>query len=377
MNDKNYEITTFRKDGVYSDGRHPDSWEFTSDLIDDLSRRDFTINAMAYNHEEGLIDPFDGVLYIEEKIINCVGDAKERFEEDALRILRAIRFSATLDFTIHSTVYDEIFKQYKNLSKISKERIRDEFCQMVISKNFATCLQKYKKVFSYFIPELQYEIGFNQMNPYHDYTVFMHTFHAIEHCDSDDLITRLAVLFHDIGKPHCYQDDEETGIRHFKGHEKVSAEITDKIMRDLKFDNDTRTKVVELVYYHDSTLVSGKKHIKIWLNKIGVEQFIRLLDVREADIKGYTLIIKTERVNEVHELRKLLNDVPQEKEIFSLKDLAINGEDIKRIIMISGGKEVGYWLDQVLQRVIDGELKNNRDDLIEFLANEHRVKSKK
>ena len=369
VNGTGYEITTYRCDGAYSDGRHPDSVEFTSDLEKDLSRRDFTINAMAYNNENGLIDPFNGLKDIQNKVIKCVGKPEDRFREDALRILRAIRFACQLDFTIHPSIgwcigYTDI--KY-HLINVSTERINSEFCKMIVCDNFYDKLANHYSLFTLIIPELNDMLGFKQNNPYHQYDTFLHTYHALENCSSNDLIVKLAVLFHDIGKPHCYQDDED-GTRHFRGHGKVSAEMTDLIMHRLKFDNCTREKVVELVHYHDSTFEVGKKYVKRWLNLIGKEQFRRLLEVRKADIKSQSNLKQAKRLLKVEAVAILLDEVLEENECFSLKDLVINGNDVKETMMLNEGKSVGYWLNEVLKKVIDGELKNNREDLIYWMT---------
>ena len=293
-----YECTTYRIDGKYSDNRRPDNVTFTNDLVEDLKRRDFTINAMAYNDIEGLIDPFGGKEDINENTIQCVGSAKDRFGEDALRILRAIRFASQLDFTIELNTDWQIHQQYKSLENISVERINSEFCKIVNSDNFCVELLLYKDVFALFIPELKNMFDFPQKNPHHDYDVFGHTVHAVENCDSDDLTVRLAVFFHDFGKPYSYQDGED-GIRHFKGHGGVSADMTDVIMKRLKFDNETRNNVVQLVYYHDATFEVGKKYVKRWLNKLGEKQFRRLLDVRRADIKGQKAVCSTDKKDKI------------------------------------------------------------------------------
>ena len=221
----------------------------------------------------------------------------------------------------------------------------------------------YQDVFSLFVPELKDMIGFNQNNPYHVYDVFDHTIHAIENCESKDLIVRLAVFFHDFGKPHSYQDGED-GYRHFKGHGKVSADITDSIMKRLRFDNETRNDVVELVYYHDATFEVGKKYVKRWLNKIGEKQFRRLLDVRKSDIKGQKPNYEFERIEKVNNIEKILADVLQEDECFSLKDLAVNGKDLISIGYKSG-KELGNTLNELLQLVIDGECPNEKEKLLQ------------
>lgn len=362
-----YEVTTYRIDGNYSDSRRPDKVTFTKSLEEDLKRRDFTINAMAYNDEVGLVDPFNGMEDIEYYKIRCVGRAEDRFSEDALRILRAIRFASQLGFVVDSDVSLNIHKMYKNLENISIERINSEFCKIAASSDFCVQMVLYHEVFSLFIPEIKNMFGFQQNNPYHIYDVWNHTVHAIEYCESDDLVTRLSVFFHDIGKPHCYQDSED-GIRHFKGHGRVSADMTDKIMKRLRFDNDTREKVVELVYYHDATFEVGKKYVKRWLNKIGEEQFKRLLNIRRADIKAQADINQETRLQKIDNIGYILEEVLQDDECFSLKDLAVNGKDVMDTMLIKSGKEVGYWLNEILTRVIDGRLKNDREDLIYWMT---------
>ena len=361
---ESYEVTTFRIDGDYSDNRRPDSVTFTTSLEKDLSRRDFTINAMAYNDEEGLIDPFGGLEDIKYQKVNCVGYAKDRFEEDALRILRAIRFAAQLEFDIMPETDWQIHQQYKNLRNISKERINSEFCKIVATNSFCVELLLYQDVFGLFIPELIDMVGFNQNNPYHDYDVFVHTIYAMENCNSTDLTVRLAVFFHDFGKPHCYQDGED-GVRHFKGHGRVSAEMTDEIMMRLKFDNKTRHDVAKLVYYHDATFEVGAKYIKRWLNKIGPEQFKRLLEVRKADIKGQKQHYDEERVMKVITIERLLEQILQEGECFSMKELAINGSDLINI-GYKQGKGIGCVLNDLLQMVIDGKVLNEKDALLKL-----------
>lgn len=359
-----YECTTYRIDGNYSDSRRPDSVTFTQSLEEDLKRRDFTINAMAYNDEVGLVDPFNGMEDIEHYKIRCVGRAEDRFSEDALRILRAIRFASQLGFVVEPDTDWNISKMYKNLENISIERINSEFCKIAASSDFCVQMVLYHEVFSLFIPEIKDMFGFQQNNPYHMYDVWNHTVHAIEYCESDDLVTRLAVFFHDIGKPHCYQDSED-GIRHFKGHGRVSADMTDKIMKRLRFDNDTREKVVELVYYHDATFEVGKKYIKRWLNKIGEEQFRRLLNVRRADIKAQADMNQETRLQKIDNIGYILEEVLQDEECFSLKDLAVNGRDLITI-GYKPGKEIGEVLNNLLDSVISGENINEKEKLLEI-----------
>ena len=359
-----YECTTYRIDGNYSDSRRPDSVTFTRSLEEDLKRRDFTINAMAYNDEVGLVDPFNGMEDIEYNKIRCVGRAEDRFSEDALRILRAIRFASQLGFVLEPDTDWNISKMYKNLENISIERINSEFCKIAVSSDFCVQMVLYHEVFSLFIPEIKSMIKFPQNNPYHVYDVWNHTVHAIEYCESDDLVTRLAVFFHDIGKPHCYQDGED-GIRHFKGHGRVSANMTDEIMKRLRFDNDTREKVVELIYYHDATFEVGKKYVKRWLNKIGEEQFRRLLNVRRADIKAQVDMNQGIRLQKIDNIEYILEEVLQDNECFSLKDLAVNGKDLITV-GYKPGKEIGEILNNLLDSVISGEYINEKEKLLEI-----------
>ena len=369
LNGNNYEITTFRRDGEYSDGRHPDTVEFTSDLIYDLERRDFTINAMAYNSEEGLVDPYCGYEDIQDRRIRCVGNPDDRFREDGLRILRALRFSVQLGFKIELLTKRAMIDNRSLLNKISFERISAEFVKIIESSSSHRArmqLLEFEDVLAEFIPELKSTFEFKQNNPYHCYPVYAHILTVLKECVDADIITKLAAFFHDIGKPHCYQDDDN-GIRHFKGHGKVSAEMTDDIMRRLKFDNDTREKVVQLVYYHDATFEVGKKYVRRWLNKIGIDQFKRLLVLRRADIMGQTKYYREERIQKLDAVKVCLEEVLKEKPAFSIKDLEIDGKDVMKYMLMDECPEVGYWLKHILKQVIDGHLQNNREDLIYYM----------
>ena len=369
LNDNNYEITTFRRDGKYSDGRHPDTVEFTSDLIYDLERRDFTINAMAYNSEEGLIDPFNGCQDIQNRTMRCVEDPNERFMEDGLRILRALRFAVQLNFAIDSLTEEAMFNNKELINGLSMERINSEFIKMINAEYISSfVIYSYNRIISELIPEVAPMVGFKQNNPYHYLDVFAHSGKVLEGCRlyNADLITKLAAFFHDIGKPHCYQDDDN-GIRHFKGHGKISADMTDVIMRRLKFDNDTRDKVVQLVYYHDASFEVGKKYVRRWLNKIGVDQFKRLLVLRRADIMGQSELNRDERLQKLDAAKVCLEEVLKEKPAFSVKDLEIDGKDVMKYMLMDECPEVGYWLKHILKMVIDGDLQNNREDLIYYM----------
>ena len=356
-----YEVTTFRIDGNYSDNRRPDDVKFTTNIIDDLSRRDFTINAMAYNPKTGLIDPFGGRKDIQDGIVRCVGDAKERFGEDALRMLRAIRFAVQLNFNIDYKTKSAIQMLRKNILNISQERITSELNKMVICIGFYMQLLFHRELFALIIPELDKCIDFNQNNPYHCYTVYTHIAHAVGY-GMPDLIAKLALLFHDIGKPEC-QVFDENGVAHYYGHAKISADIADKRMKAMRYDNDTRNKVVELISYHDAALEATPKHIKKWLNKIGEEQFRRLLNVRSADVCAQSSQYLVNRLDKIEQVRKCLEEVLSSEQCFQLKDLAVNGKDLMAI-GIEPGKRMGDILDQLLDMVIDGEVENEKDKLL-------------
>ena len=372
INHKPFEITTFRIDGDYSDGRHPNKVKFTTDIVKDLSRRDFTINAMAYSPKTGLIDPFKGKHDIHLRTIRCVGDAKERFSEDALRILRAIRFSSQFGFNIHHLTGTAIRLLYDNLKKISIERITSELNKMIICPPFYKNLLYKSYLFTLIIPELEKCLEFDQHNPYHCFDVYSHIAHAIKY-GTQDIVTQLTLLFHDIGKPQC-QVYDDYGIAHYYGHAKTSAELADLRMKMLKYDNDTRKKTVELILYHDATLECSPKHVKRWLNKIGEQQFLRLLDVKEADIKAQNPLYSAERIDKIERIRKCLKEVLASEQCFKLKDLAINGNDLMEI-GIPKGREVGNTLNWLLDMVINGEVENKKDELLNLARRKNKEKS--
>ena len=357
-----YEVTTFRCDGEYSDGRRPDNVSFTKNLIDDLQRRDFTINAIAYSMREGFIDPFNGMNDIKNKIIRCVGNPYERFNEDGLRIMRAVRFSAQLGFKIENLTKTAMNELVDNLDNVSNERVNSELYK-IMSSCYSYLIVTNKEILCKIIPEFQECINYNQNNPYHIYTLHKHTAIALIEEESDPIIN-LSILFHDIGKPRCCTIGED-GYSHFKGHGSVSADMTIDIMKRLKFDNDTIYKVSELVFYHDTTFTVERKSIKRWLNKLGEEQFRRLLRIRVADIKAQNGVFEKERIQKITDIQTLLDDVLQEKECFTLKELAINGKDLIQC-GVPEGKKIGIILNTLLTMVIDGEINNDRNSLLQM-----------
>ena len=361
-----YEITTYRTEGEYSDSRRPDKVKFTKSITEDLKRRDFTFNTIAYNHSNGLIDPYKGSYDAANYRLKCVNEPEKRFKEDPLRILRGVRFLsqgvAHLD-EIDRRTSDGIIEQRERLQKISMERINKEFRDTVVGKDFVYVLEKYRDVFA----ELRDTFEFEQNNPHHDHDLFKHIVNALKTTESD-LIIRLAVLFHDIGKPHCYQDDED-GVRHFHGHAKISGEMTYSIMKRLKFDAKTRDAVTQLVKYHEITVEPEEKFVKRWLNKIGVDQFMRLLKVKAADYAGQKIIPDSKRLIDLRKAQKITEKIIAEGECFTTKDLAINGHNLIEIFS-TDGKIIGDWLKLILNKVIDGELNNDYDSIIDFVIEE-------
>lgn len=356
-----YECTTFRIDGDYSDSRRPDMVEFTTDIVKDLSRRDFTINAMAYNPKSGLVDPFGGAEDIKSKVIRCVGDAQARFSEDALRILRAVRFASQLDFCIDSATDNAIKSLYKNLKNISIERITSELNKMIVCPSFYRQMLCREFLFTSIIPELKECVSYDQHNPYHAYDLYMHIALAVGF-GNRDIITELALLLHDIGKPQCQVFDER-GIAHYYEHAKISAALADERLKAMKYDNDTRKKVVELISYHDATFDDEPKHIKKWLNKIGEEQFRRLLEVRYADIFAQNAMSMSQRLAYIDRIRERLDEVLESDQCFKLKDLAVNGNDLMEL-GIPQGKEIGHTLNLLLDMVMNGDVENDKDALL-------------
>ena len=357
-----YEITTYRIDGTYSDNRRPDSVSFTTSLEEDLQRRDFTINAMAYSDTRGLADPYRGQQDLTDQVIRCVGNADERFNEDGLRILRALRFSAQLGFSIEKETSDSVHRNRRLLDNIAQERIHAELEKALASSHPAFLFSSYRDVAAQIIPELEACFDFQQNSPYHIYDVWTHTLKALEHT-SQDLVVRWAILFHDIGKPACYFEDEK-GVGHFKGHDKKSAEMADAIMRRMKFDKYTRDNAKELIYYHDVSIQPTEKDIKKWLNRIGEEQFRRLLEVKRADRMAHAPQYIEDGLSSFDQIELILNHVLEDNQCFSIKDLAVTGKDLIKI-GYKPGVVLGAQLNILLDQVISGELENEKEVLIQ------------
>lgn len=359
-----YEVTTFRVDGRYSDGRHPDTVEFVSSLHDDLARRDFTINAMAFNSSIGLVDFFNGQKDLQDQMISCVGNPSDRFQEDALRILRALRFASVYQFRIADDTAKAIHSHADLLSNVAAERINSELCKLLLGAGAKAVLLEFSDVIARVIPQFAPCIGFNQNNRFHQYTVYEHIVRAVENYSGQDLITKLVLFLHDIGKPHCYTEDEKGG--HFHGHGVISRDIAEQVLDNLRFDNKTKKQVLELVLYHDSVIEPTEKTIKRWLNKIGTEQFDRLLEIRMADIFAHRRETQEERINKTWKIKLLFSKIQAEKQCFDRKNLEINGDDL--IAMgIPTGRKIGEILSTLLDDVISGVVKNDRESLLAYV----------
>lgn len=359
LQDGTYEVTTFRIDGEYSDHRHPDEVVFTKNLLEDLSRRDFTINAMAYG-PSGLIDFFGGQEDLKHGIISCVGNPDARFQEDALRILRALRFASTYGFSIKEETAQSIHKNRGKLSYIAAERIRVELCKLLRGEGAFEILTEFSDVISVIIPEIRPCIGFEQNNRFHQYTVYHHIARAVANYKGDDDVVNISLLLHDIGKPQCYTEDERGG--HFYGHGVPGHDISEKVLSRLRFDNKSKNSIVELVLYHDSVIEPTEKTVRRWLNKIGREQFSRLLDIRIADILAHAEGTQQSRIERYEALKGVFFDVLQKEQCFQLRDMKISGDDILSL-GVPEGKKVGETLSHLLEGVIAGEISNDEEAL--------------
>ena len=362
------EITTYRCEGTYSDNRHPDSVTFSKSLADDVVRRDFTMNGIAYDFKNGFCDLVGGIEDIDNKTIRCIGDAETRFREDALRILRALRFSAVLGFEIEENTKKAIHKCRDLLKNISAERIREEMVKLVCGKNAYSVLIEFADVICVFIPEFKFCVGFEQKNRHHIYDVYTHILKALEQSKPDAVI-RLALLFHDIAKPKVAHFDED-GEQHFYSHPKISAEMTEQIMTRLRFDNETKNKVVTLVKFHDSPIMLNdadkpdRKRLKRIMSQIGKDLIFDLIEIKRCDNSAQNPIYY--RGDEFYaETLALINEIINEKECFSVKDLKINGNDL--IALGFKGKEIGEKLNLCLDAVIEGKVENEYKKLTNFV----------
>lgn len=367
LDKEGFEVTTYRIDGKYEDSRHPKEVTFTPNLVEDLKRRDFTINAMAYNDESGLIDIFGGMQDIQAKTIRCVGEAEERFTEDALRMMRAIRFSAQLGYQIEEKTGDAIRKLAPSLKNISAERIQVELVKLMTSAHPDYLRIAYEmNVTKVILPEFDVAMETEQHHPHHMYSVGEHILHAVTHVGAEKYL-RLALLFHDIGKPATVSIDEQ-GITHFHGHAAVSADMTKAILRRLRFDNDTISTVTRLVLYHDygNSVNPDMRIVRRAVNKIGEDIFPMLLQVRYADVLAQSTYLRKEKLEMLEKWQQFYKRILDEKQCVSLKSLAVTGSDLITFGM-KPGKEIGEMLSCLLEIVLENPECNNREYLLQMV----------
>ena len=358
----NIEITTMRIDGKYLDNRRPDYVEFTSKIEEDLSRRDFTVNAIAYNPSTGLTDPFGGMEDIEKKIIRCVGNPDKRFGEDSLRILRAIRFASTLNFDIDAQTAESIMKNASLLHNVSSERIRVELVKLLQGENAEKVLTDFSKIFFTVIPELESLNNFQQRTPYHIYDIWIHTVKVVASVKNTKEL-RIAALLHDIGKPQKFTVDQD-GIGHFKGHQEISAEIAYRILRSLKFSNSEIENICSVIAIHDLRPNGTKKQIVKWCSKYGTDTVANAIELMKADAAGQNPIYYNERL-ETYALAQLnLKSVIESEQCLKISNLDINGNDL--IAIGANGKKIGDILNCLLEGVIDEKIPNNNAELINY-----------
>ncbi|MBW9151193.1 CCA tRNA nucleotidyltransferase [Clostridium estertheticum] len=370
INGEGYEVTTYRIDGEYLDNRRPSGVTFVSNLEEDLARRDFTINALAFNEVDGLIDSFDGISDLKNKIIRAVGEPNKRFKEDALRMLRAIRFAASLDFDIEEKTMIAIKMNCNLISNVSTERIRDELCKMLVSNKTTKAfkLLEETKLLQIILPELQLTVGFNQQNPHHDKDVFSHILAVVEKCPPV-LNIRMAGLLHDIAKPDCFIIDV-SGIGHFYDHDRKGTKIAGQILRRLKFDNESITEIEILVKEHMNILTKPTAiSVKRLINRTSMNLVFSLFALQRADALGSRF--PQIRLDEINRVEKQTIAIIESKAPLSIKELAVNGKDLMNEFSIKPGTQIGVMLKFLLNIVLENSELNTKDKLLSIIYDKY------
>lgn len=362
------EITTYRIESKYEDSRHPSLINFTTNIELDLSRRDFTMNAIAYHPLRGFIDPFNGKSDIDAKIIKAVGEPAIRFKEDPLRILRALRFKSRLGFCLEQKTHQAMKENAHDLKIISVERIYHELQGILLGDFVVETLNENPTIIEVILPEIKPMLGFNQHNPNHCDDVWIHTLNVIANTPKN-IILRLAALFHDMGKPHTFTMDEK-GIGHFYGHQAVSEDLARHVLNRLKVDHQTRDMVLLLVKYHDIQIEPTTKHVKRWLNKLTPVLFKLLIELKKADCLAQHPNVRY-RLSTINQLQEIAHSIINQNECFTIKQLAINGKDLLELGF--KGKEIGDMLNQVLTLIIDEILDNNQEHIIQWIKESRRA----
>ncbi|MBQ7203512.1 MAG: HD domain-containing protein [Eubacterium sp.] len=365
-----YEITTFRSDGDYLDNRHPESVNFVTDLSEDLARRDFTVNALAYNDEVGIVDLFGGIEDINNGIIRAVGDADKRFKEDALRIMRALRFSSVLGFKIEEKTKKAIFDNKELLLNIASERIYTELVKLLLGDNCESILIEYKEVFAVVIPELAPCFDFEQNSKWHLYDVYTHIVKSVALTPKKDYM-RLAMLFHDIGKPYCKTTDDK-GQDHFKGHPAISTGLAEKILLRLHASNEIKQKALTLIKYHDLYITEKPSNIKRWLRTLGEDLTLDYIDFKIADLMSHNLDLSQGEIDTLKRIKTQTRDIILSAEPYKISDLEINGNDLKNIGF--EGKEIAEELENLIVQVSGDPKLNTKDKLLQLAEKDYNKK---
>lgn len=367
LEQEGFEVTTYRIDGEYEDARHPKEVSFTSDLLEDLKRRDFTINAMAYNDTQGLVDAFDGVGDLKRGIIRCVGRATERFSEDALRMLRAVRFSAQLGFVLEEETRAAIVELAPNIAKVSAERIQMELVKLLTSNHPEEIRTAYETgLTAVFLPEFDRMMETAQNNPHHCYTVGEHTLMALQGVEADKVL-RFTMLLHDVAKPVCRTTDEN-GTDHFYGHPQKGSEMARMILRRLKFDNDTTDRVSALVRWHDDNPELSPRSVRRAISRIGLERYPALFAVKRADTLAQSMYRREEKLKYLHDYEMLYQKVMEKQQCLTIKQLAVTGSDLIEAGM-QPGKEIGSVLKKLLELVLEDPELNTKEKLLKQVHN--------
>ncbi len=365
MDKESYEVTTYRIDGEYEDGRHPKEVAFTASLEEDLKRRDFTINAMAYHPDRGLVDLFRGMDDIRAEIIRCVGNPLERFGEDALRILRAVRFSAQLGFSIEAETKTGIEELAPNLKLVSAERIQTELVKLLVSPHPDYFLTAYETgITRQFLPEFDACMETGQNTPHHCLSVGLHTLQSLLNIRPDKVL-RLTMLLHDIGKPAVKKTDEN-GRDHFKMHGPAGEKMASAILRRLKFDNDTISKVCRLIRWHDDRPAPDMCSVRRAVNRIGEDIFPLYLEVQRADMLAQSTYKREEKAARLEGVNECYRKILEEGQCVSLKSMAVKGRDL----IAAGyapGPELGEILNRLLEHVLEHPEDNEKDRLLALL----------
>ncbi len=352
------EITTFRTEGDYNDARHPGWVRFVPELEQDLARRDFTINAMAWSPDHGFRDPFGGRQDLENRILRAVGDPERRFREDALRILRGARFAARFRLQVEENTRQAMVALAPALDKLARERVLEELCKLLLAATAADLLT-FGPVLAAAVPELALQMGFQQHSPHHAYDVFTHTAHVVEAVPREPVL-RWAALLHDVGKPGCFTLDEN-GRGHFKGHAPAGAAMAEEILRRLKAPTALREDVVLLIGQHMTPLEPDKKLLRRRLSKLGPERLGWLLQLQQADM-GSKGTGKTEEMERFPQIQAILQEILEEKTCLTLKDLAVDGHDLMALGLT--GRYIGVTLNRLLELVLEERVPNEREALL-------------